>query len=103
MSNTNINTAKLVLDETGIQLICKRLNLKKRIFRICTLCIVWFIWNSVNSGLCLDMLSININFMWVRFMGFNATFYNFHGGQFYWWNKLEYPEKTTDLPHATSH
>ena len=23
------------------------------------------------------------------------------GGQFYWWMKLEYPEKTTDLPKVT--
>jgi len=23
------------------------------------------------------------------------------GGQFYWWMKPEYPEKTTDLPHVT--
>jgi hypothetical protein len=28
-------------------------------------------------------------------MVFNATF-----GQFYWWRKLEYPEKTTDLPQV---
>jgi hypothetical protein len=24
-----------------------------------------------------------------------------HGSQFYWWRKLEYPEKTTDLPLVT--
>jgi len=23
-----------------------------------------------------------------------------HGGQFYWWRTLEYPEKTTDLPQV---
>ena len=23
------------------------------------------------------------------------------GGQFYWWRKPEYPEKTTDLPQIT--
>ena len=23
------------------------------------------------------------------------------GGQFYWWRKPEYPEKTTDLPQTT--
>ena len=23
------------------------------------------------------------------------------GGQFYWWSKPEYPEKTTDMPQAT--
>jgi len=43
----------------------------------------------------------------VRVMVFNATFNNtfvFHlyrGGQFYWRRKLEYPEKTTDLPQVT--
>jgi len=25
----------------------------------------------------------------------------FRGGQFYWWTKPEYPEKTTDLPQVT--
>jgi hypothetical protein len=37
---------------------------------------------------------------------FNATFNNIsvisdRGGQFYWWRKLKYPEKTTDLPQVT--
>ena len=35
---------------------------------------------------------------------FNATFnYTslYRGGQFYWWRKLEYPEKTSDLPQVT--
>jgi hypothetical protein len=36
------------------------------------------------------------------FMVFNDTFNNisiisdYRGGQFYWWRKLEYPEKTTE-------
>jgi hypothetical protein len=25
------------------------------------------------------------------------------GGQFYWWRKYEYPEKTTDLPQTLSY
>jgi hypothetical protein len=38
----------------------------------------------------------------------NATFNNistifqlYRGGQFYWWTKLEDPDKTTDLPKVT--
>jgi hypothetical protein len=40
----------------------------------------------------------------IMVMLFNATFNNisvYHGFQFYWWRKLEYPEKTTDLLHTT--
>ena len=37
-------------------------------------------------------------------MVFNATFINISvisRGQFYWWRKLDYQEKTTDLPQVT--
>ena len=38
-------------------------------------------------------------------MVFSATFNNifklYPGGQFYWWRKLEDPEKTTDLSQVT--
>ena len=33
-------------------------------------------------------------------MVFNATF-NYRGGQFYWWRKPKYSEKTSDLPQVT--
>ena len=40
--------------------------------------------------------------VWV--MVFNATskmFQLYRGGQFYWWRKQEYPEKTTSLSQVT--
>jgi hypothetical protein len=39
------------------------------------------------------------------FMVFNTTFKQYFSYimavSFYWWRKLEYPEKTTDLPQVT--
>ena len=33
---------------------------------------------------------------------FSTTFQLYRGGRFYWWKKLEYPDKTSDLSQVTN-
>jgi hypothetical protein len=60
----------------------------------------WCFWNKVI--LCLfDGVStlFQLYIMAVSYISWRSVIY--HGGQFYWWGKLENPEKTTDLSQVT--
>jgi hypothetical protein len=43
----------------------------------------------------------NVALNTINYQKLFQQYFNYLGGQFYWWRKLEYPEKITDLSQVT--
>ena len=70
------------------------------ILQMKVLCVLFVIYTGTSqwSNDCTVFVGLGV-------MVFNATFNNiklYRGGQFYWWLKPEYPNKTVDLPQVTN-